>query len=170
MYVFSAEEIDVNRWRSKGSFWRLAFIFFGWGRVSLIFPFLSLSPISPWASWGRKLSYFNVHLGGSTSGSQAANIVLFTHWLISSAPLLGWGLCCSPPGQRRQSRESYVQTELVWKAVWTCTLCMHQESTQAMVSGSSSFFASHSNFSFSGGIENLSLVMYHILTAVTVVQ
>lgn len=64
MYVFSVEEIDVNWWRSKGSFWRLAFIFFGWGRVSLIFPFLSLSPISPWASWGRKLSYFNVHLGG----------------------------------------------------------------------------------------------------------
>lgn len=96
--------------------------------------------------------------------------MLFTHWLISSAPLLGWGLCCLPPGQRRQSRESYVQTELVWKAVWTCTLCMHQESTQAMVSDSSSFFALHSNFSFSGGIENLSLVMYHILTAVTAVQ
>lgn len=144
-------------------------VFGGWGRVSFIFPFLSLPPISRWASWGRMLSYLmcisgvNLRLSSLQTLCFSPTESFHQHhcWAGDSATYL----------LDSADRVENPMYRLSWSGrLCGLALCMHQKSTQAMVSDSSSFFALHSNFSFSGGIENLSLVMYHMLAAVTVVQ
>lgn len=79
------------------------------------------------------------------------------------------GLCCLPPRQWRQTRESYVQTELVWKAECglTFSACIKsQHGLWSLTRVHSLLYTG--NIFFNGGIENLSLVMYHIFAAVTV--
>lgn len=127
-------------------------VFGGWGRVSFIFPFLSLPPISRWASWGRMLSYLmcisgvNLRLSSLQTLCFSPTESFHQHhcWAGDSATYL----------LDSADRVENPMYRLSWSGrLCGLALCMHQKSTQAMVSDSSSFFALHSNFSFSGGIE-----------------